>query len=86
MRKSFAAVFVLVAALSAVSVSAAPRGRQQVGMRERNVPALTRVMRMVKRMFGVKTEGEIVIPIPREEAPENQNQTPTEPISEPDQP
>lgn len=87
MRKSFTASLVLAATLIvAIPSDAAPRNRQDVSMRERNVAAVTRLIRMVKRMFGVESNIEPTVPIPgpSEQAP--QRPSPTEPTPTPEEP
>ena len=64
MRKSFTAVVLAATLIAAVPTVAGPRSSDKAGMRERNVPAITRVIRMIKRAFGVSTQAEPIIPIP----------------------
>lgn len=64
MRKSFTAVVLAATLIVAVPSVAGPRSSDKVGMRERNVPAITRVIRMIKRAFGVSTQAEPTMPVP----------------------
>lgn len=69
MRKSFTASLTLVAVLAiAVPTIAAPGlnvQRTQISARENApTPTLSRVLRLVKRVFGVKTSAEPTMPVP----------------------
>jgi hypothetical protein len=58
MRKSFTAALVLVVALTfTVPASAAARSRDNEG-------PVTRVVRMVKKFFGIQTQADPTVPIP----------------------
>lgn len=60
MRKSFTAAVVLVATLTfTVPATAAPR--------DGDVPAFTKIVRMLKRAFGVKASAEPIIPVPNQQ-------------------
>lgn len=68
MRKSFASSLVFVVILAvAIPTLAAPdtrAGGSRVTARDRSVPALTRVIRLVKRVLGVGTTADPTVPIP----------------------
>jgi hypothetical protein len=64
MRKSFTAIVLAATLIAAVPSSAGTRSTDKVAMRERNLPTITRVIRMIKRAFGVSTQADPMVPIP----------------------
>lgn len=60
MRKSFTSAFALVVLLTAATPAmAAPRNREN-----REVPAVTKIVQIIKKFFGIVTFADPSIPIP----------------------